>query len=117
MKKILLLLTFCLCIACDDIIEVEDISGSTVSILAPVDDSLLTDPAVNFSWTLVQDAERYTLQIATPNFETATQIVLDTTVTTNNFIKILDIGSYEWRVRAENSDYQTIYIMQNFSIE
>jgi len=117
MKKIFLILTFWFFISCDDIIEVEDISGSTISILAPVDGSLLTDTEVIFSWNTIQDAERYKLQIATPNFETATQIILDTTITTSNFIKTLDIGNYEWRIRAENSDYQTIYTTQSFTIE
>ena len=118
MKKVF----FCFLIAvsvysCDDITEVEDISGKTVNILAPADTSVLTITEVNFSWSTVEDAESYKLQIATPTFDAATQIVLDTTITVSNFTKTLELGNYQWRVRAENSDYQTVYTSQSFTIE
>ncbi len=103
--------------SCDDIIEVPDISANIITVLAPTDSSILAETSVNFSWNMVTDAEQYKLQIATPNFETATQIVLDTTIISSNFTKTLDLGNYEWRIRAENSDYQTSYTTQSFTIE
>lgn len=103
--------------ACDDITEVEDISNDTVTVLAPVDSSVLTTTNINFSWNTLEDAESYKLQIATPNFENANQIVLDTTITATNFLHALEFGSYNWRVRAENSDFQTNYTTQSFIIE
>ncbi|MFV0571690.1 MAG: hypothetical protein ACK5M1_04555 [Xanthomarina gelatinilytica] len=118
MKKIIFIILFGVVIlACDDIIEVEDISERTVTVLAPTDESILTITDVNFSWNDVEDSEQYRLQIATPDFETATQIVLDTTIVFTNFTKTLELGNYEWRIRAENSDYQTAYTTQRFSIE
>jgi len=104
-------------LSCDDIIGIEDISNKTVTILAPTNESVLTITDINFSWNTIEDAERYKLQIATPNFESATQIVLDTTITSSNFTKTLELGIYEWRVRAENSGYTTIYSTQSFTIE
>lgn len=118
MKRLIFIILYgVFVLSCDDIIEVEDISERTVTVLAPTDESILIITDVNFSWDDVEDSEQYRLQIATPDFETATQIVLDTTIVLTNFTKILDLGNYEWRIRAENSDYQTAYTTQRFSIE
>ena len=113
--KILLLLSFLT--SCEEIIEVEDISNSTVIVLAPTNAATLVITDINFSWEAVEDAERYKLQIATPNFESANQIALDTTITATSFNQTLELGNYEWRVRGENSGYQTPYTIQSFSIE
>ena len=102
---------------CDDIIEIEDISGDVVSVLAPADASVLSITEINFSWNAVEDAEQYKLQVATPTFESATQVVLDTTITATNFTETLSTGAYQWRVRAENSGFQTGYTTQSFTVE
>ncbi len=103
-------------LSCDDIIEVVDISEQTVYVLAPTDGVALYDDTVTFTWDAVDDAESYNIQIATPDFETATQIVTDSTVTTTFFNRSLNSGSYEWRVRAENSGYATAYTVQKFAL-
>jgi len=118
MKKLKYILCFLVVfLACEEIIEVEDISNKTVNVLAPTNTATLTVTSISFSWDAVADAEHYKLQIAEPNFEMTNQIVLDTTVTVTNFNQILELGDYEWRVRAENSDYQTTYSTQSFTIE
>ncbi len=117
MRKVKFILILFLMLSCDDIIEVEDISDGTVLILAPTNNATLTTTEVNFSWDMLDDAEKYKLQIATPTFEEATQILLDTIITITNFNKTLDVGNYEWRIRAENSVYQTSYTTQSFTIE
>ena len=116
-KSIVYLLLIFVSLSCEDIIEVPDISEKEVTVLAPTDNVSLTETSINFAWNGVEDADTYQLQIATPDFETATQIVLDTTITTTNFTKALDLGSYQWRVRAENLDYQTNYVTQSFTVE
>lgn len=115
-SRLLILMTLLL-FSCDDITEIEDISNRTVNILAPTNDAVLNITDVTFSWNNVEDAENYRLQIATPSFENAAQIVADTLVTATHFTKTLTIGNYEWRVRGENSGYQTSYSTQSFSIE
>ena len=117
MRYITLIALFFVVVNCDDIIEVEDISKKEIVIHAPSDGSVLTDTIVNFSWQIVEESEKYKLQIATPDFETSTQIVLDTTIPVTNYTKKLALGIYEWRVRAENSGFQTNYKTQRFSIE
>ncbi|TXE15320.1 hypothetical protein ES692_17225 [Psychroserpens burtonensis] len=118
MKRALFLILLVLSLSsCDDIIEVVDISQNTISVLAPTNTSVLAEGDITFSWDVLQDATQYKLQIATPTFENASQILLDSTITATNFSKTLELGNYEWRVRAENSEYQTLYITQNFSVE
>ncbi|WP_157588878.1 hypothetical protein [Psychroserpens burtonensis] len=116
MKRILILILVSF-FSCDDIIEVEDISQNTITVLAPTNTSILAEGDITFSWDGLQDATQYRLQIATPTFENASQILLDSTITATNFSKTLELGNYEWRIRAENSEYQTLYTTQNFSVE
>lgn len=116
MKRLLLLL-FILVFSCDDIIEVEDISNETVVILAPANETVLDITDVTFSWQILEEAETYHLQVATPTFDTANQIVLDTVLTRSHFTKTLETKPYEWRVRAENSGFITAYTTQSFTIE
>lgn len=106
-----------LCMACEEILVVEDISQDTVTVLAPVSDSVLAEGNVTFSWNELLDAEQYRVQLAIPSFENASQIILDSTITSSSFSKTLLLGDYEWRIRAENSEYQTSYISQNFTVE
>lgn len=115
MKKILLILTISF-FACDDIIEVPDITNSNMNILAPKNNTTLTDAAVIFSWDALEDAESYKIQIATPNFAEAQQIVADSLVIENTFSTTLNSGVYEWRLRAENSGYATAYVAQKFTL-
>lgn len=117
MKYFVITLITILTLSCDDITEIEDISGRVPLILAPVNESVLTTQDVTFTWYPMEDAERYTIQIARPNFEDALQIVLDSTVTSTSFTKSLDLGVYQWRVRAENSGYNSFFTTQGFSIE
>ena len=117
MKRIYALTIAVLMLSCSDIIDVEDISEQGVMVLAPDESSVLNITDVNFSWETVIDAEQYKLQIATPSFDSAIQIVLDTTIVITNFSKTLELGAYQWRVRAENSNYETAYTTQSFTIE
>lgn len=104
------------CISCEEILVVEDISQDSVVTLAPLEDAELNTSTVTFSWNAVEEAEAYKLQIASPNFEAATEIVEDTTVTVISFSEALDAGDYEWRVRAENSVYESAYTTQAFTV-
>ena len=109
--------------SCEDILEVPDISNQTVSILAPTEGSELTTNAVGFNWEAVEDATGYNIQIATPDFENAAQFVLDSVVQVDSLDRIttridqtLFNGNYEWRVKAFNSDYETLYAQSSFQV-
>lgn len=102
---------------CDDIIEVENISNSTVVLVAPSNGAVLHTTILNFSWEPVVDADTYQIQIAVPDFGSPIQIVVDSTLATHQVSFSLEDNTYEWRVRAKNSGYGTNYSKQGFTIE
>jgi hypothetical protein len=103
-------------VSCEDIIGVEDISEDNVKALAPVNGVTVTEAKVVFNWEALAEANDYNIQIATPDFETATQILTDSTLDLTTFSKSLTNGDYQWRVRAQNSVYQTKYTSQKFTV-
>ncbi|WP_422106025.1 hypothetical protein [Winogradskyella sp.] len=117
LKKLYVILCFSLFASCEELIEVEDISNEAVIILAPVDNTTLTNNSVGFSWSPLDFAESYQLQVASPNFENAQVIVEDTIVNTTSFTKTLEAGTYQWRIKAINFAYETPFTTQNLNIE
>lgn len=117
MKYLKIILMFFSIVSCEDIIGVENISSKNVLILAPKDKTILMITDVNLSWDAVPEAEQYNVQVALPNFNMASQIILDTVTASTSFFKTLNSGDYQWRVRAENSAFKTSYTTQNFTIE
>jgi len=115
--KALIVCLFLSVIACDDIVEVENISNEIVSVLAPTNEVVLNTNEITFTWEAVVDANAYTLQIAQPNFVNATQIVLDSIISKTSFAKTLESGSYQWRIRASNTDYHTRYTTLSFEVD
>lgn len=125
-KKLLLVSVIALTVlwSCEDILEVPDISNQTVPILAPGEGSVLNTNAVGFNWQTIDDATTYRVQIATPNFENTTQIMLDSIITEDTLGRVntridqnLFNGNYAWRVKALNSDYETVYTLSNFQVD
>ncbi|WP_140487087.1 hypothetical protein [Flavobacterium sp. GSA192] len=102
--------------SCEEILLETDISKEEVQLIAPANNTNFSSTGVSFTWETVPDATKYRLQIAKPNFESPTQIVLDTIVSKTSFTQQLAIGSYEWRVKALNSAYETAYFSRFFSI-
>lgn len=116
-KKTYLFLIVLTIIGCSEIVEDIDISDKTVQLIAPTDGAVLDEVAITLSWELLEGANSYHLQIATPSFENALQVVKDSSLTGPHFSTTLDTLTYEWRVRAENGTYITPYTTQSFSIE
>ena len=116
---VLLVFTF----ACEDILEVPDITGEEVRLLAPVNSAVVTRSNVTFSWDEVVEATQYKVQVASPNFENAAQIVLDSIVVVDstfvgsNITTVLGDNAYEWRIKAQNSDYETLFSTGSFSVD
>lgn len=106
-----------LLIGCEDILVVEDIKKEKVRLISPYSNAVIYDSEINFNWELVDEAESYRLQITYPNFQEATQIILDSVVSTTQFSIILSPNNYEWRVKGINSEYSTEYSTSNFRVE
>ena len=108
--------------SCEEILEVPDISNQQIQLLAPLNGTVVNDSMVSFSWEDILDAEGYVLQVATPNFESANQLVLDTimfvdsTFTGTRFSKTLPNDFYEWRVKGFNSDFETGFSNSLFEV-
>ncbi len=115
MKKVYLLLLLCFTLSCEAIF-VEDISDDSVMLQAPTNNSQVTSGNIVFTWQLVDQAEAYQVQIATPDFQNASQIVLDSITDANSVSTHLDAGTYEWRVKAMNSEYETPYSAVSFTV-
>jgi len=116
-RKFCALLTLITVLGCEQLIEVEDISNETVSILGPANNLIIDTSSVNFSWESLEFAELYQLQIAMPSFDTPQNIVEDTIIYTTSFIKTLSANTYQWRIKAKNFGYETPYTTQNITIE
>lgn len=102
--------------SCEEILLETDISDEVVQLVAPANNSNFNSTGITFTWETVPDATKYRLQIAKPNFENPTQIVLDTIVTSTYFTQQLAIANYEWRVKALNSAYGTGYSSRFFAV-
>ena len=103
--------------SCTEIISEDNITEAPVMLTAPLDGAVLTKSDIVLSWTPVEGADQYHVQIATPSFEAALQMVKDTVVTESNFSMLLSANDYEWRVRAINSAYETEFSLRTFSIQ
>jgi hypothetical protein len=94
--------------SCKDIIQ-PDIGKKQVNLLAPGDQYTSKNYTINFWWDEIENASAYRLQIVTPNFDSIGALIADTLVQSNKFAFNLEPGSYQWRVRAENSGSQGIF--------
>lgn len=108
---------------CEDILEVPDISEQSVTLLAPSDGTVLEVNEVNLNWKAIEEAEGYKIQVATPAFENASQVVLDSIIeidslgyVSTQISKSLANGFYEWRVKAFNSGFETPYTSSSFQV-
>lgn len=66
--------------SCQDILEVTDISDQNVQLLAPSDSTVVVQTSVQFNWNEVYEASQYHIQVASPNFENAAQILVDSLI-------------------------------------
>lgn len=93
-----------LSLACEDIIE-EDISGDMLQVSYPSNNAIIESNIVNFQWNGMDGADSYRIQVYSGN----AMMALDSLVTATNFAFPLSGGGYQWRVRAENSAYESLY--------
>lgn len=115
-KSLIALIALFLLTACEAIF-VENISNATVKAIAPSNGSVISNGVIHFTWNALDDEIKYRLQIVSPNFINANQVLLDTLIEKTSFTKELAIGNYQWRVKAVNSDYETAYTTNSFEID
>ena len=109
--------------SCEDILEVVDITERQVTIFAPLNNTTVSTNEVNFNWDKVEDATAYRFQLASPNFMETQQLVLDSVFELDTLGNVgtriqqtLLNGSYEWRIKAMNSGFETSYTNSGFMV-
>jgi hypothetical protein len=111
-NRISLIAIALLLISCDDILE-KDITNDMVELISPINFEEIESNVVNFKWNSLSDADKYRIQI----FKTDNTKVLDSLISKTNLTYPLPHGEYQWRVRGENSAYQSSYSLQaDFSV-
>jgi len=107
---------FSLAVACQSILE-QDINGESVLLISPPDGHHSTNYTQTMWWDEVQGASGYNLQVVSPSFSYVRKLVLDTNVTTNQFIYTFYPDTFAWRVSAFNPAYETRYAFATFYID
>lgn len=116
-QKVFLFLSLLLFFSsCEEIMFEDNISKETVILMAPANQAQFNSTGINFNWEAIQYADGYRLQIARPNFTDPIQIVLDTLITTTSFSQQLNVGSYQWRIKAVTTSYETAFSNRFFTI-
>ena len=91
-------------ISCDDILE-EDITNDMVQVTTPLSNAVIESNVVNFRWNALDGADKYRIQVYGNN----QAMVLDTLVNPSSFTYPMRSGNFQWRIRGENSAYQSSY--------
>ncbi|WP_146193514.1 hypothetical protein [Flavobacterium sediminis] len=91
-------------ISCDDILE-EDISNDIVQTTYPSEGDVIESNVVTFQWNELDGADDYRVQI----YDLYQIKVYDTLVSAVNVSLPMAEGGYQWRVRGENSAYESTY--------
>lgn len=107
---------FTLLYSCQDFIEV-DLAKKSIIVLAPANNTASSSSSQLFWWEELKGADKYNLQIVKPGFSAVQQLILDSTITNNQFSYSLLPGVYQWRVRAMNNSSYTQYITYNLTID
>nr|WP_315257949.1 hypothetical protein [uncultured Flavobacterium sp.] len=98
--------------SCDDILE-KDITNDMVELISPINLEKIESNVVTFKWNSLSDTDNYRIQI----FKTDKTKVLDSLISKTNLTYPMLKGKYQWRVRAENSAYQSSYSLHaDFSV-
>ena len=74
--KVVLCISCFLLFSCEAIF-VEDISEKNVQLIAPANNTTVKEGEVVFTWSAVDEAVSYQLQVAAPSFAVASQILVD----------------------------------------
>lgn len=104
-------------IGCQKDIIVKDIKNEFVTVLSPPDGFKTPNNSITFWWEKIDGAEKYNVQIVSPSFSSIQQLISDTSVTGDKFVKTLQPGTYQWRIRATNNGGNTPWTTRTLTID
>lgn len=113
--RIICLALILLTAGCDDIFE-KDITGSVIESVSPVSGWSAEEHEVRFSWSALDGATEYYFELGSPSFANLQQLVCDSVLTKTTLTLNLSEGSYQWRVRGQNSGYVSLFSTAGFQI-
>ncbi len=94
-----------------------DISDENVNLISPGDGVQVPAATIRFDWQSLEDAEQYEIQIAKPDFQNTVQLIVNEIIDSITQYEFeLPVDSYEWRVKAINSGYETEYTTSKFEV-
>lgn len=112
-NKVTFILLSLLSLACDDILE-KDITNEITEITYPLSGTIVNGNTVDFQWNKLEGANKYKVQIFSMDQSLILEKVVEETKLSYTFIAG---GQYQWRVRAENFAYQSLYSQKtSFSV-
>lgn len=94
--------------SCKDVFE-EKLDGKIVTTILPTGNDTLYSNQVDFKWEEMEGADAYRLQIVSASFSDLQIFHLDSSIQGASFQVILNPGHYEYRIRGENSAYESDY--------
>lgn len=104
-------------VSCEEILLENDISRESIEILSPKNNTVVEAATIYFNWEEIEGATAYEIQLASPDFEDAQQIIFTEIVEETSFTEDVPPGIYEWRVRGINSGYNTAFSSAKFKAE
>lgn len=116
MKKagfVLLVIVFA--IGCAKWVSV-DISDDSIVLISPTENQADSLQKKTFVWEELEGANKYRLQIASPDFSNISYYALDSLVSNTFFTSSLIPKTYQWRVRGENDDFNSAWSTRNLTI-
>ena len=111
------LLIFIFITSCEDIINEENLENDRVTVIAPLENTIITAGEISFNWEPVEGANNYTIQVAQPDFIRTEQLLLQQTDSTTSAVLNMPAGSYQLRVRAENGAFTSPYSTISFTVQ
>ncbi len=103
--------TFCL-----QVKTVIDLTGKVVVLRSPSSNGYVTSTKVTFWWDEVPGADKYLIQVVSPDFIHTQNLIVNESLTAQSLSVELPAGAYQWRVKALNSIYTTAFFSDSFTI-
>lgn len=92
--------------SCNDFIE-EDISGDVPVLILPQNGDTISEFS-SFIWNPLDGANKYRLEIQSPDFDSPSFIAVDTIVSGTDIFLTLSPNKYQLRLRALNNGYESL---------
>ena len=95
-----------------------DLTGKTLTILAPTDRDTVSTTTPLFWWNKIRGARNYRIQIVYPDFNSPQTLLYDTAVDADRFYPTLIPGrTYWWRIRPENGSTRGNWATRSVTVD